>query len=126
MRLLVITEYYRPLCRNGSEVFCRALIHYLKAAGHQVHLLARVRVNHPAVTAQVTYPIEDRLSEGDDATLARHLAGALDPSAYDLIYNLGALKFGCRVAALLTRAHPGLPLVNHFQVLLGPLAAVEP
>ena len=124
MRILIITEYYRLVYRNGSEVFCRALVDYLQKQGHQLDILARVGVRHSRNPSALSYAIEDRMVN-DGLALADYLTSHVDVAKYDLVYNLGGLIFGCNIVYLLSLTNPALPLVNHFEILLDPLARTE-
>jgi len=123
MRILALTEQYRDASENGSEVQCADLIEALRAR-HHVDVLARRSGDGAGASRQPRWAIDDSLL-GDARALGTFLAENVDIPSYDCVYNLGALLFGCRIVALLRVAHPELPLVNHFQALLGPYAEAE-
>jgi glycosyltransferase involved in cell wall biosynthesis len=118
MRILVITDYYREQSENGSEVFCGRLIAYLRQA-HQVDVLARAS---PGSRADIN--VADALWS-DVETVGRFLFEKVDVHRYECVYNLGGLAFGCRIVEFVRILFGAIPLVNHFQTLLEPLARVE-
>ncbi len=122
MRILAITEYYRRQAWNGSEIFCSRLIDALRVH-HEVAVLARSAGDDEAAE-RIDIAVPDSIVNDADA-LRRLLVERTAEGAYDVIYNLGALLFGCKVAGLLATAMPEVPLVNHFQALLGPYARIE-
>jgi glycosyltransferase involved in cell wall biosynthesis len=123
VRILAVTEYYREENHNGSEVQCAELIDALRAR-HHVDVIARASDAAPHARRRPTWAVSDAALK-DTGGLAEMLVRTVDVGAYDCVYNLGALLFGCRIVALLRLGYPELPLVNHFQALLGPYAAAE-
>ncbi|HEX5759813.1 MAG TPA: glycosyltransferase [Thermoanaerobaculia bacterium] len=121
MNLLVVTEFLRRPEYNGSEVACRALVEALRRR-HRVDVVARA--DGDPVPGDVAFPV-DEPTRADPERLARFLAERIDLGAYDLVYNLGALSFGCEVVACLRPREAEVPLVNHFQALLAPYARAE-
>ncbi|HEV7684319.1 MAG TPA: glycosyltransferase family 4 protein [Pyrinomonadaceae bacterium] len=122
MRILVITDYLRTPSFNGSEIFCTELIRALQRQ-HEIDVIAR-RPGKGVLGPEVTFVIETEIF-ADSERLGEFLAAHIDLSAYDLIYNLGALTFGCAVVSQLPPLSRQVPLVNHFQALLGPYARFE-
>lgn len=122
MRILVITDYLRTPSFNGSEIFCAELIRALQPQ-HEIDVIARVAKKGLPDQA-VTFAISDEILS-DPAQLRNFLSALINWSSYDLVYNLGALTFGCSVVSNLPPLPAGIPLVNHFQALLGPYARFE-
>lgn len=120
MNLLVITEYLRDPGFNGSEVFARDLIQLL-GERHHVDVLAR---STPDALPGVRYLV-DKDVYADPEKLQAFLKLEVDLDAYDVIYNLGALAFGCCTSLYLLEQNRTTPLVNHFQVLLTHYAKKE-
>lgn len=124
MKLLVITEKVGSSFRQGSEVFCGQLAGYL-ARHHEVTLITtqgHLDGAWDTVTVDLSLAAEPE-------TLALFLAERVAVEEHDLIYNLGGLAYGAAVVGALaanTGERPeGLPLVNHFQAMLGPYAEKE-
>lgn len=122
MKILAITDYYRDQPENGSEVFCCELINALRGA-HEIDVLARTSPSFGHTRNRPRWSIDDRVAN-DSAAFAQFLSH-IDTTRYDLVYNAGALMFGCEVVELLRIFNPALPLVNHYQALLGPYADAE-
>jgi glycosyltransferase involved in cell wall biosynthesis len=118
VRILAITDYHRERVENGSEVFCSRLIHSLRRS-HDVYVVARASEG-----SRADWNVDDAAFE-DLKDIAQLLPWHIDPRAYDCVYNLGGLIFGCRMVEVLRALYGDLPVVNHFQTLLGPLARVE-
>lgn len=121
MKVLALTDAYRDTCSNGSEVFCSSMIDRL-GAHHEVDVVARAA--RDGGSRQPRFAIDEALIH-DGAALASYLEREIDLADYDLVYNAGALLFGCHLATLIERISPGIPLVNHFQALLGPYSNAE-
>jgi glycosyltransferase involved in cell wall biosynthesis len=119
MKILVITDHYRAYPENGSEVFCSELVNVLSSS-HEIDVLARAAANSDLPR----WMIDDAVANDFEA-LGLFLAQNVDTTCYDLVYNLGGLIFGCRVVQMLQAFNPDLPLVNHYQALLGPYAEAE-
>jgi glycosyltransferase involved in cell wall biosynthesis len=123
VRILAITDYYRERVENGSEVFCARLIDALRR-DHRIDVLARAAEEAGAGRSRARWSVDDGTAN-DLISLGRFLLANIDPAEYDCVYNLGALMFGCRVVRVARALFGDLPLVNHFQALLGPYAAME-
>jgi glycosyltransferase involved in cell wall biosynthesis len=117
MRILVITEFLRDQCRNGSEVFSRDLIAALGRRHHIDVLATKTDADLPSVT----YGLPPTALK-DSRALATFLEERIEPGRFDLIYNLGALAFGCGIVQVIAHRLGTTRLVNHFQALLGPYA----
>jgi glycosyltransferase involved in cell wall biosynthesis len=120
MRILVITEYYRNSFANGSEVFAFLLIEELKRK-HDITLLAHATNDAlPGLNIAISDDVYQSVDELKD-----FLATHVNPYEYDVIYNLGALHFGCFIVKYLRELFTELTIVNHFQILFGAYAQVE-
>jgi glycosyltransferase involved in cell wall biosynthesis len=121
MRILVVTEHLRERPFNGSEVACRSLVRALRRR-HGVDVVARAGDDSSASEVTLAVGEEERT---DPERLRSSLAERVRLDAYDVVYNLGALAFGCEVVTRLAPWDAGVPLVNHFQALLGPYARAD-
>lgn len=117
MKILVITEHYDAAITNGADVFSMEVIRHLEAI-HALHVLARSPQYEPSGILQ--YPVSDEVY-ADPELLSRYLS-EIDLQAYDLVYNLGALSFGCGIVNYLGEQLGRTALINHFQLLYGPYA----
>ena len=127
MRVLVITHNYGDQYRSGSDVFCCALIDRLKVE-HQLTIVAKSEGEHPnrSEEGMKLVFVPERIAE-DEEMLARLVSDQITVSDYDVVYNLGGLFFGGAVVSVLELdAGKGrVPLVNHFQIVLGHYAWQE-
>lgn len=122
MRLLVITDTLDESQGSGSAVFCGDLIRRLKTS-HKLTVIATGYVPEGIDVSDGLLRIDTSLA-GDPDELGSILGEHVRTKDYDIVYNLGALQFGCLVASLL-RSMGDIPLVNHFQAILGSYANVE-
>jgi glycogen synthase len=121
MKLLIITENVGSSFRQGSEVFCSQLVGHL-AKYHEVTLIAAQGFLE---TVKETITVDLSLASDPEA-LALFLAERVEVEEHDLVYNLGGLAYGAVVVtALAAQMEEDLPLVNHFQAMLGPYAQKE-
>lgn len=126
-RLLVITDRVGPDCKSGSDVFCDALIRQL-GRDYDVTVIAKTGVESQPDSALcgefklVSIPESSTQNAGE---IARLVKASVDLSAQELVYNLGGLFFGTDVLRALEPAIEGIPLVNHFQIVLGQFAWQE-
>ncbi|MGA8496783.1 MAG: glycosyltransferase family 4 protein [Xanthobacteraceae bacterium] len=120
MKILAVTERLDDIPRNGSEVMCERLLRRLRNS-HDVETLACTNSAHSL--EKVTF----RLDEETRANPRKYadLLASIEVRRYDLVYNLGGLMFGCDAVVELEPWKAGVPLVNHFQALLGPYARAE-
>jgi len=123
MKILIVTEYYRDRCFNGSEVFCSQLVNALRRE-HEIDVLARDSDEPAGARNRPTYVVPEGIL-ADAWQLPDFLAAQVPVARYDLVYNLGALIFGCNIVHTLLKSNPDMPLVNHFQALLSPYAREE-
>ena len=123
LRLLVITDAFGANSERGSDVFCTGLARTLRNR-HEVTIVAPGEPE-PA-TDEGNRVIQLAVSVVADATaLEQALSARVAVENFDLIYNLGGLAFGNTVVFSLLAVHGRLPLVNHFQTLLGSYAGEE-
>jgi glycosyltransferase involved in cell wall biosynthesis len=120
MKLLLVTEFLRRSPCNGSEVACAALVEALRRR-HQVDVVALAGAGDPD---GIEFPVDEAI-RADPERLRSYLAERIEVAGYDLVYNLGALTFGCEVVAALQPWTVAVPLLNHFQALLGPYARAD-
>lgn len=113
MKILIITEHASSQINNGSDYFCNELIFELKKS-HRLHILARETDEF----FEGTYGISNAVYESPES-LQEYLVG-IDFGQYDLIYNLGALSFGCCIINYIKDRLNETRLVNHFQLLFAP------
>jgi glycosyltransferase involved in cell wall biosynthesis len=113
MKILVITEHYSDQVKNGSDFFCNSLILELKKS-NDLDVLAR----ETDAISNGRYTISNAIYE-NPATLDEYLI-TIDFEKYDLIYNLGALSFGCCIVNYIKERLQEITLVNHFQLLYAP------
>lgn len=121
LRLLVVTESAGGSAASGAEVFCGLLVSQL-ARRHRVTLIA-ARGEPPAKLTR--WHEVDLALAADPELLSAELADQVQVEDFDLVYNLGGLAYSNSVVAALASNAGALPLVNHFQALLGPYAATE-
>ncbi|MFT5823024.1 MAG: glycosyltransferase involved in cell wall biosynthesis [Crocinitomix sp.] len=113
MKILVVTEHFSDKVKNGSDLFCNELIHELQKS-NDIAILARE-------TDEVfsgDYGISDAIYESPESL--QEFLLTIDFEEYDLIYNLGALSFGCCIINYIKERLYEVPLVNHFQLLYAP------
>jgi len=121
MKLLIITEKVGTSFRQGSEVFCGQLVGHL-AERHEVTLIT---TQSSLETVRETVVVDLPLASDPEA-LAFFLAERVEVERHDLVYDLGGLAYGAAVVtALAAQVEDDLPLVNHFQAMLGPYAQKE-
>jgi glycosyltransferase involved in cell wall biosynthesis len=122
LKLLVITNTLGESQGTGSAVFCDDLIARLKKS-HKLTVIATGHVPEGVKVSDEVVRIDTALAV-DPEELLRILIQHVQTKNYDLVYNLGGLQFGCTVAGLL-RSLGDIPLVNHFQAILGSYANIE-
>lgn len=123
MKLLVITNSIGENLESGSAVFCEDLIQCLRS-NNKLKIVASGSVPGGIEASDDLLRI-DRLLTIDPDELRSILSEHIRVRDYDLVYNLGALQFGCAVTNLLREIEGNFPLVNHFQVILGAYANSE-
>lgn len=125
MRILVVTDRVGNAATNGSEVFCHGLIEELRKR-HEVRVLGRLTDIHADSEVLANGDLGVSAAAANDSRLLmQFLRAHVRPADYDLIYNLGALMFNCKVVALLRVLSPAWPVVNHFQAILAEYARLE-
>ncbi len=126
-RLLVITDRVGADCKSGSEVFCDALIRQL-CREYEITVVAKVGFESgadPAPSGEFKLvSIPESLAQ-NSGEIARCIKTKTDLSSQELIYNLGGLFFGTEVLRALGAEAERIPLVNHFQIILGQFAWQE-
>jgi glycosyltransferase involved in cell wall biosynthesis len=121
LRLLVIVETFGDA--RGTDVFCNALAEALRRRHHVTTIAASASGPDVEETDGVIRLGPSVLADSDALGVA--LASRVAVDGFDLVYNLSGLSFGNTVALTLLATHPALPLVNHFQALLGSYAGEE-
>jgi glycosyltransferase involved in cell wall biosynthesis len=123
MRILVVTDHLRRDGRNGAEVFSSELCGQLERR-HRLTVVTRAEPPPSLLRQARVLAVGDGVP-GKPELLAEFLRSQLRFDDFDLLYNLGGLLFGSQVVHLLRLLGCALPLVNHFQVLLGEYAREE-
>ena len=123
MKLLIITDTIGENCTKGSEIFCSELTHRLRS-GNNVTVVATSASGSEVEEADGIIRIGTHLL-GDPDALRGCLLKRVSVRDYDLIYNLGGMIFGNTVASAFLASNGPLPLVNHFQAMLGSYAGAE-
>ena len=123
MKLLIITDRLEGNSTKGSEVFCSQLTQRLRH-GNQVTVITSSDSGAEVENGDGVIGIGSGLVF-DPETLQQRLANRVSVSDFDLVYNLGGMLFGNTVAATLIASNGPLPLVNHFQAMLGSYASQE-
>ncbi len=123
-KILVITDYFDSAVESGSELFCTALILQLRSH-YDLTVFSKKRNQAPADKSDVSW-----IAIGDSAAqrpevLKHFIQTHLEIKSFDLVYNLGGLSFGTHVLAHLDLSKHSIPLVNHFQIMLGHYAWQE-
>ncbi len=121
MKILVVTDHLQRDA-NGSEVFAGELCRLLERQ-HELTVIARGEPRPGLLRSPVIAAGDEVTRQADD--LAAFLRARLHLDDFDLVYNLGALLFGCQVTHVLGLIGCAAPLVNHFQALLGSYARHE-
>lgn len=119
--VLAVTDRVGENLTNGAQVFADALLCELAKWLNLtvlVHTCSTQAHDRPFVVLESTTVLP---KESLVDWLARSLRG-VQP---DLIYNLGATSFACKVSAILVERYPDADLVNHFQVNLASYAKQE-
>jgi glycosyltransferase involved in cell wall biosynthesis len=123
VKLLVVTDRLDPRGNNGSEIFATELCGRLERR-HDLTVITRA-APAPGVLHAARVIVADDEATWPAERLGAFLRGRLRLDEPDLLYNLGGLLFGSRVAHGLGLLGCAAPLVNHFQALLGPYARHE-
>lgn len=117
--ILVLTDRIGANLANGSQVFVNAILVQLTKWFDLIVVVANA-VQPSAKLKQSLIIVTENREPFPDWLVRR-----VDLNAIKLIYNLGATSFSCRIAEAVCRLLPGVPLVNHFQVLLREYARHE-
>ncbi|MCP5111373.1 MAG: hypothetical protein GY953_11120 [bacterium] len=123
MKLLIITDTIGENCAKGSEIFCSELTRRL-SRGNSVTVIAASNSGAEVEEADRIIRLGVHLLSDPDA-LRDVLLQRISVRDYDLIYNLGGMMFGNTVVSVLLASNGPLPLVNHFQAMLGSYAGEE-
>jgi glycosyltransferase involved in cell wall biosynthesis len=123
VKLLVVTERLDREGANGSEVFSTELCAAL-ARRHELCVVTRDEPRPDVLPGARVVALGDELSR-PPASLAAFLNARLRPDDFDLVYNLGALLFGSQITHVLGLLGGSVPVINHFQALLGSYARHE-
>lgn len=119
--VLAVTDRVGEGLTNGSQVFSDALLTQLAQWFDLTIVTARAVRPSPFLANRLVMVDESDVPvrpEGEASNPPDPLGGQVDLDSIALIYNLGATAFSSRIAEILTRIIPDIPLVNHFQVLL--------
>ena len=123
LRLLVITDTLDAGSEKGSDVFCTALTHALRAR-HDVTVITSGAPDTGVLEVDGVIRLAPEVI-ADAAALEQALARHVAPEQFDFIYNLSGLGFGNTIGFTLLGGPRKIPLVNHFQTLLGSYALHE-
>jgi len=123
LRLLVITDTLDAGSEKGSDVFCTALTHALRAR-HDVSVITSGAPDTGVLEVDGVIRLPPEVI-ADAAALEQALARHVAPEQFDFIYNLSGLGFGNTIGFTLLGRPRRIPLVNHFQTLLGSYALHE-
>ena len=123
LRLLVITDTLDAGSEKGSDVFCTALTHALRAR-HDVTVITSGAPDTGVLEVDGVIRLAPEVI-ADAAALEQALARHVAPEQFDFIYNLSGLGFGNTIGFTLLGGPRRIPLVNHFQTLLGSYALHE-
>jgi glycosyltransferase involved in cell wall biosynthesis len=123
LKLLVIADTFGSDCANGSDVFCSALIECLRRRNSVTVITSSVSVTDVEEDDGVITLGPSVI--GDPELLEEVLFSLVPEWDFDLVYNLSGMIFGNTVASVFLAANDRLPLVNHFQTMLGSYAGEE-
>lgn len=123
MKLLVVTDRLDPRASNGAEVFATELCEQLEQR-HELLVITRADPPPGLLRSARVLVVDDDVLWPTER-LEDFLRDRLRFDEFELLYNLGGLLFGSRIAHVLGALGCALPLVNHFQALLGPYARHE-
>ena len=123
MRILVVTERLDREGHNGSEVFAGELCAVLERR-HELCLVTRGEPRSALSGSSPVVVLGDEMAR-PAASLAAFLKARLRLDDFDLVYNLGGLLFGSQITHVLGLLGGSVPVVNHFQALLGSYARYE-